>query len=258
MTESFYTILTKIGKAKIANSAGFGTKLNITNYKIGDGGGQYYEPTEQQTDLIHAVYEGKVNDIKIDKENPNWICFELVLPANIGGFFIREYGIFDDEGDMIAVAKCPESYKPLQTDGAAKEMSLELILAVLNVDSVKLQIDKTLIFVTKSEFDQINDEIFPNSEVITINHGLDNYPNVRIIATNYGAGIGGAGKTPAGGTESYSVQSKVCFLDRDNIRIYIPKKYFLSSGKLEKINSNRYIITFDNSIMSLLIDLIYV
>lgn len=258
MAESFYTILTNIGKSKIANSAGFGTKVNITNYKIGDGGGKYYEPTEQQTDLIHAVYEGKINDIKINNDNPNWICFELVLPANVGGFFIREYGIFDDEGDMIAVAKCPESYKPLQTDGAAKEMSLELVLAVSNAESVKLEIDKTLIFVTKSEFDKLHDEMFPDNEVITINHKLNNYPNVRIIATNYGAGIGGAGETPAGGTESYSVQCKTCFLDRDNIKIYIPKKYFLKPANMEKVTDNQYVITFDNSIMSLLIDLINV
>lgn len=256
MAESFYTILTSIGKAKIANSAGFGTKVNISKYKIGDSGGQYYEPTEQQTDLVHPVYEGKINNIKINEENPNWIYFELVLPANVGGFFIREYGIFDDEGDMIAIAKCPESYKPLLVDGAAKEMSLDLVLAVSNVEAVKLEIDRTLIFVTKNDFDKLSDEIFPNNEVITINHNLKCYPSVRAIVSNYGLGLGGLGITPIGGTESYSVECKTCFLDSNNIKIYVPKKYFLKNPTLKSISETQYILTFSDSAMSILIDLI--
>lgn len=256
MAESFYTILTSIGKAKIANSAGFGTKVNISKYKIGDGGGQYYEPTEQQTDLVHPVYEGKINNIKINEENPNWIYFELVLPANVGGFFIREYGIFDDDEDMIAIAKCPESYKPLMADGAAKEMSLDLVLAVSNVESVKLEVDRTLIFVTKNDFDKLSDEIFPNKEVIAITHELKGYPEVRIITSNYGVGLGGLGVSPLGGTESYSVKCKTCFLDGNNIKIYVPKKYFLDNPHVEKVSETQYILTFSNSVMSLLIDLI--
>lgn len=256
MAERFYTILTSIGKAKIANSAGFGTKVNISKYKIGDGGGQYYEPIEQQTDLVHPVYEGKINNIKINEENPNWIYFELVLPANVGGFFIREYGIFDEDGDMIAIAKCPESYKPLMADGAAKEMSLDLVLAVSNVESVKLEVDRTLIFVTKNDFDKLSDEIFPNNEVITIAHELKGYPEVRIITSNYGVGLGGLGVSPLGGTESHSVKCKTCFLDRNNIKIYVPKKYFLDNPHVEKVSETQYILTFSNSVMSLLIDLI--
>jgi phage-related tail fiber protein len=256
MDVKFYSILTNIGKAKIANSAAFGTKVNISSFKVGDSNGQYYDPTEQQTDLVHPVYEGKINDIQIDDTNSNWVHCELVLPGNVGGFFIREYAVFDDEGDMIAIAKCPETYKPLQTSGAVKEMSLDLILVVSNINSVKLEIDKSLIFVTRDVFDNLSDEIFPDKEMIIINHGLNGYPDVRIITTNYGAGIGGAGQTPTGGTESYSVECKTCFLDRDNIKLYVPKKYFLKSPYLEKINNNKYIITFDNSIMSLIIDLI--
>ena len=256
MAESFYTILTDIGKAKIANSAGFGTNVNVTTYKIGDGGGQYYEPTEQQKDLVNPVYEGKINDIRIDEENSNWICFELALPANIGGFFIREYAVFDDSGDMIAVAKCPESYKPLLADGGSKEMILELILAVSNVESVKLEIDKTLIFVTKNIFDNLSDEIFPNYKLITINHKLKCYPKVRVVKGENGLGVGGLGTTPLGGSGVVSVECKTAFLDRNNIEIYVPKKYFLKNPNVKSTTETQYILTFSNSVMSLLIDLI--
>lgn len=256
MEENFYTILTDIGKAKIANSAGFGTKVNFAKFKIGDGGGSYYEPSEGQTDLVHPIYEGKINDIKIHEKNANWVCVEIVLPNNIGGFFIREYGVFDDDGDLIAIAKCPESYKPLLEAGSSKEMSIELVLAISNVESVQLAVDKTLIFVTKNDFDNLSDEIFPNYELITINHNLKCYPDVRIIKTDYGAGIGGAGETPAGGTESYDVKNKVCYQDRNNLTIYVPKNYFSKSANLEKITDNQYLITFNKSIMSLLVDLI--
>lgn len=258
MAESFYTVLTDIGKAKIANSAGFGTSINVTKYKIGDGGGNYYDPTEQQKDLVNPVYEGKINDIRIDEENSNWICFELVLPANIGGFFIREYGVFDDSGDMIAIAKCPESYKPLVTDGSSKEVILELILAVSNVSSVKLEIDKTLIFVTKDVFDNLSDEIFPQKELITINHNLKCYPSVRIIKGENGLGVGGLGTTPLGGSGVLSVECKTSFLNRNSIDIYVPKKYFIANPHLEKINDTKYILTFTNSVVSMIIDLIII
>lgn len=254
MKENFYTILTDVGKAKIANSAGFGTKVNFDTFKIGDGGGSYYEPSERQTDLVNPMYAGKINDLKIDEENPNCLCVECVLPNNIGGFFIREFGIFDDEGDLIVIAKSPESYKPVIDDGSSKEMIIDAILAISNVDSVQLKIDKTLIFVVKEEFDNLSDEIYPDQELITINHGLQGYPRVDIIKTNYGAGIGGAGETPAGGTESYSVKNKVCYLDRNNIKIFVPKNYYLSSANLEKVNDNQYVIT-NNSIRSLLVNL---
>jgi hypothetical protein len=256
MDVNFYSILTNIGKAKIANSAAFGTKVNISSFKVGDGNGQYYEPTEQQTDLVHSVYEGKINDIQIDDTNPNWVHCELILPSNVGGFFIREYAVFDDEGDMIAIAKCPETYKPIQTSGAIKEMSLDLILVVSNVNSIKLEIDKTLIFVTKDVFDNLSDEMFPNKELITINHNLKCYPGVRIITSNNALGIGALGIAPLGGEVSYSVACKTCFLDRNNLKIYVPKKYFLKDPNLEKIKDNQYILTFSNSIVSMLIDLI--
>ncbi|MDS1004915.1 phage tail protein, partial [Clostridium sporogenes] len=159
MAEKFYTLLTKVGKAKIANSIGFGKKINFTKMKVGDGGGSYYEPTEEQTDLKNTVWEGNINHVEIDKDNPNWIHIELMIPAAVGGFAIREYGAFDDEGNLIGICKCAETYKPVITDGSTKELLLDLVLCVVNTESVELKIDPTIIFAKKSEIEILENKI---------------------------------------------------------------------------------------------------
>ncbi|WP_125153089.1 phage tail protein [Clostridium rectalis] len=172
MAEQFYTILTKIGKAKIANSAGFGSKVNFVKMKVGDGGGSYYNPTENQEDLVNAVYEGNINHITIDEENPNWIKVEMMIPANVGGFMIREYGIFDEENNMLGVAKCPETYKPVAADGSTKELLMRMNLEVSNTQNVTLKIDPTIIFAKKSDLELLENKI-ENLKVISAEDFLD-------------------------------------------------------------------------------------
>ncbi|NFD30402.1 phage tail protein [Clostridium botulinum] len=159
MAEKFYTLLTEIGKAKIANSAGFGSKVNFVKMKVGDGGGAYYNPTEGQEDLVNTVYEGNINHIAIDEENPNWINVEMMIPANVGGFMIREYGIFDEENNMLGVAKCPETYKPVAADGSTKELLMRMNLEVSNTQNVTLKIDPTIIFAKKSDLEILDNKI---------------------------------------------------------------------------------------------------
>ncbi|GAA0115750.1 phage tail protein [Clostridium senegalense] len=159
MAEKFYSLLTKIGKAKIANSIGFGTKINFTKMKVGDGGGSYYEPTEEQTDLKNTVWEGNINHVEIDKDNLNWIHIELMIPATVGGFTIREYGAFDDENNLIGICKCAETYKPVITDGSTKELLLDLILCVVNTENIQLKIDPTIIFAKKSDLEVLDNKI---------------------------------------------------------------------------------------------------
>ncbi|NFS93960.1 phage tail protein, partial [Clostridium botulinum] len=126
MAEKFYSILTNIGKAKVANSIGLGTKINFAKMKVGDGGGTYYEPTESQIDLKHTVWEGNINHVTVDEKNPNWIHIEVMIPSTVGGFTIREYGAFDDENNLIGICKCAETYKPVIADGSTKELLLDL------------------------------------------------------------------------------------------------------------------------------------
>ncbi|WP_338468653.1 phage tail protein [Clostridium botulinum] len=159
MAEKFYTLLTEIGKAKIANSAGFGSKVNFVKMKVGDGGGSYYNPREDQEDLINTVWEGNITHVAIDEKNPNWINVEMMIPANVGGFMIREYGVFDEDNNMLAIAKCAESYKPLAEDGSTKELIMKMVLTVSNTENITLKIDPTIIFAKKSEIEVLENKI---------------------------------------------------------------------------------------------------
>lgn len=258
MAEQFGTMLTSIGKAKITNSIGFGTKINFTKFKLGDGGGSYYTPTEDQEDLKHVVYEGNITYITTNPKDSNQIVIRLAIPATVGGFFVREYGVFDDQGDMIAICKCSETYKPTLEEGSTKELAFNMILTISNINSIQLKIDKTLVFVTRDEFDPVIEEIFPDNKLITINHNLKCYPHVRIIKGDNGTGVGGLGNIPLGGSGVVSVECKTSFLDRNNIDIYVPKKFLIANPNLEKINDTQYILTFTNSLVSMIIDLILI
>ena len=134
----FYTILTNIGKAKLANAQVMGKTVNLIEMAVGDGNGNYYEPTESQEELLNEVWRGNLNQITSDPNNPNWIILEAVIPTTDGGFTIREVGVFDDAGDMIAIGKYPETYKPALSEGAGKDLYVRMILEVSNVSSVTL------------------------------------------------------------------------------------------------------------------------
>lgn len=180
MAEKFYSILTNIGKAKVANSIGLGTKINFAKMKVGDGGGSYYEPTESQTDLKNVVWEGNINHVTVDEKNPNWIHIEVMIPSTVGGFTIREYGAYDNEGDLIGICKCAETYKPVIADGSTKELLLDLILCVVNTDTVELKIDPTIIFAKKGEVEQLRTDIEAQLKDIA----NDSYPIVEATGTN--------------------------------------------------------------------------
>ena len=159
MAEQFYTILTAIGKARIANATALGNKVNFTTLKIGDSNGKYYNPTETQEDLINPVWQGNINSISTDEKNSNWIVIEVIIPSNIGGFTIREAGIFDDEGDLIAIGKYPETYKPKAEDGSTKDLIIKMILEVNNSNSVTLKVDPTVILATKKDIEVLENKI---------------------------------------------------------------------------------------------------
>ncbi|WP_297429065.1 phage tail protein [Clostridium sp.] len=166
MAENFYTMLTITGKNKLSNSVASGNKLNFKTLKVGDGKGAYYEPSENQTALVNTVWTGNVTSISIDENNSNWIVVETVIPAADGGFFIREAGIFDDAGDMIAISKLAETYKPIVSEGSTKDLVIKIVLEVLNVDSVTLKIDPNVVVATKndvqvleSKFQDINTQL---------------------------------------------------------------------------------------------------
>ncbi|MGP1567995.1 MAG: phage tail protein, partial [Peptoanaerobacter stomatis] len=151
MAEIFYTILTNTGKAKIANATLLNTKVNFSKIVVGDGNGNYYNPTENQSTLVHQVWEGSVGNIKIDEQNSNWVIVESIIPSDVGGFMIREVGLLDNEGDLLVIAKYPETYKPTANDGTVKDLIVRLILEVANTQTVTLKIDPSVVLATKKD-----------------------------------------------------------------------------------------------------------
>lgn len=159
MAEKFYTILTAAGKAKIANAIPTGQKINLTKMKFGDSNGAYYNPNENQTDLKHTVYECNVTTVNIDEKNPNWITLTSVIPPEIGGFTIREIGVYDDTNTLIAIGKYPETYKPILDNGSTKELYVKMTLEVSNTNSVELKVDPYIILATKKDVNEVNEKL---------------------------------------------------------------------------------------------------
>lgn len=154
MANEFFTILTATGRNKLANATATATPLNLTQMAVGDGdNGAYYSPTEAQTTLKHEVWRGAINHLAVDANNPNWIVAELVIPDDVGGFYIREVGLFDSAGAMIAVGKFPESYKPTLAAGSNKQLYVRMILEVANTSAVTLLVDPSVVLATRQYCD---------------------------------------------------------------------------------------------------------
>lgn len=158
MHNEFYTFLTDRGMAKIASALADKKQIHLQKMAVGDGGGQYYEPTASQTKLRHEVWRGEMNTLTVAPNNPNWLIAELVLPEEIGGWYVREVGVFDDEDELIAIGKFPESYKPLLPGGCGKQVCIRLIMEVSNTTAVTLTVDPSIVLATRDYVDTRLDE----------------------------------------------------------------------------------------------------
>ena len=117
MTTKFFAILTHLGAAKLANATALGTQLQITQMAVGDGGGVLPLPNAAQTQLIGEKRRAALNSLSIDAANSSQIIAEQVIPETDGGWWIREIGLLDKDGDLVAIANCAETYKPLMQVG---------------------------------------------------------------------------------------------------------------------------------------------
>lgn len=157
MSTKFRTVITTAGAAKLAAAtAPGGLKVNITTMAVGDGGGKLPVPDAGQTGLIHEVWRHALNKISQDKRNSNYIIAELVIPPEVGGFWMRELGLYDDAGTLIAVANMAESYKPTLAEGSGRSQTCRMVIIVSSVASVELTIDTTTVMATQ---DYVNDKI---------------------------------------------------------------------------------------------------
>ncbi|EER2772926.1 phage tail protein [Escherichia coli] len=156
-TRKFKTIITDTGAQKLAQAAApDGNPVRLTHMAVGDGGGTLPTPDSKQTRLVHEVWRHTVNRVILDATHQNRIIAELVIPPETGGFWIREIGVFDEHGDLIAVGNTAESYKPTVAEGSGRAQTFRTILTVSSTATVALTVDNTMVMAT---VDYVNDKL---------------------------------------------------------------------------------------------------
>lgn len=187
----FFAILTAVGKAKQANADALGVPWTFAQMGVGDANGADPIPNEQQTKLIHENRRAPLNQVKVDPGNANIIIAEQVIPENVGGWWIREIGLYDAAGDLVAVANCAPSFKPLLTQGSGRTQVIRMNLIVSNTANVELKIDPSVVLATRTYVDSAINTIFPLNKV------PGTYTKVQI--NSRGIVVAGSNPTTLGG-----------------------------------------------------------
>lgn len=153
MATKYYAVLTNVGAAKLANATALGAQVEITQMAVGDGNGVLPTPNPAQTALVHELRRAPLNSLSIDPNNANQIIAEQVIPEDVGGWWIREIGLFDKDGDMIAVANCAETYKPQLQEGSGRVQVVRMVLITSSTDNITLKIDPAVVLATRKYVD---------------------------------------------------------------------------------------------------------
>ena len=166
MASQYFAILTDYGTRAFAQALSQGQPLQLTQFAVGDGNGQAVTPTASATALVHQTHIAPVSAVSLDPRNNKQVIVELTIPENVGGFYIREMGVFDAQNKLIAYANCPESFKPTESSGSGKVQVLRMILKVESSSTVTLSIDNSVIFVTRQQ-------MTPKTITATTQNGFD-------------------------------------------------------------------------------------
>ena len=166
MASQYFAILTDYGTRAIAHALSQGQPLQLTQFAVGDGNGKAVTPTASATALVHQTHIAPVSAVSLDPRNNKQVIVELTIPENVGGFYIREMGVFDAQNKLIAYANCPESFKPTESSGSGKVQVLRMILKVESSSAVTLSIDNSVIFVTRQQ-------MAPKTITATTQNGFD-------------------------------------------------------------------------------------
>lgn len=147
----YYTLLTNAGIAYETACKAAGVPIKLTQISVGDGGGAVYNPAATATALKREVWRGPLNALFQDEKNPSWLLAEVTIPPDVGGWYVREAGLWTDTGILYAIVKYPESFKPvLATSGSGKEFYIRSIFETSNASLVTLLIDDTVVKATRA------------------------------------------------------------------------------------------------------------
>lgn len=181
MTAKYFAILTNQGAARLANAAALGTKLNLTQMAVGDANGTLPTPDPAQTKLINQKRIAPLNLLTVDPANTSQIIAEQIIPENEGGFWIREIGLYDDDGILIAVANCPETYKPQLQEGSGRTQTIRMILIVSSTSAITLKIDPSVVLATRQYVDDKVIEVKSYADSLLAAHLADAGPHPQYL-----------------------------------------------------------------------------
>lgn len=157
----FFAILTAVGEAKQANANALGVPWKLTQMGVGDASGTDPIPNRLQTRLINERRRALLNQLKIDPANPSVLVAEQVIPADVGGWWVREIGLYDADGDLVAVANCAPSFKPLLAQGSGRTQIVRMNFIVSSITNVVLKIDPAIVLATREYVDLSIDSVLP-------------------------------------------------------------------------------------------------
>nr|SAY41520.1 Phage tail fiber repeat protein [Serratia marcescens] len=175
MTAKYRVLLTEQGKALLANATATGQKLEITHMAIGDGGGSPTQPGENQTKLVNEKRRAALNSLQVDAGNSNQVIAEQIIPEDVGGWWIRELGLYDKNGVLVAIANTPDTYKPLLTEGAGRTQVVRMVLLVKGDANATIVADKTALLVSR---DTLNAAIAEHAR-------SRNHPDATLLAKGF-------------------------------------------------------------------------
>ncbi|MEB5995452.1 phage tail protein [Serratia ureilytica] len=175
MTAKYRALLTEQGKALLANAAATGQKLEITHMAVGDGGGSPTQPDESQTKLVNEKRRAELNSLQIDTDKSNQVIAEQVIPEDVGGWWIRELGLYDKNGVLVAIANTPDTYKPQLTEGAGRTQVVRMVLLVKGDANATIVADKTALLVSRDTL----------SAAIAEHARSRNHPDATLLAKGF-------------------------------------------------------------------------
>lgn len=174
MAKTYYTVLTTYGAQLFAQAMANRQQVRITQFAVGDGNGRAVQPDSARTSLVRQVHRANISAISNDPRNNRQVIFELTIPENVGGFWIREMGIYDNNNRLVAYANCPDTYKPQLSEGSGKIQVVRMILLVSSSNAVTLSIDNSVIFVTRGQ-------LTPKNITATSTNGFDETGHTHAI-----------------------------------------------------------------------------
>jgi hypothetical protein len=182
---TYFAILTEVGEAKLANAIALGRTLKLKNLAVGDGNGNLPMPSRTQKALVREVRRAGLNQLSIDPANASQIIVEQVLPEDVGGWWIREIGIYDEAGDLCAVANCPPSYKPLMAEGSGRTQVVRIVLIVSSTAAIELKIDPSVILATRKYVDDQDITVRAYSDAQLAKHQAAADPHPLLAKVTY-------------------------------------------------------------------------